>query len=293
MSKKQEAKAKKLSGGDEKTRKKRESIVVPAGTTETEAPDIIEEEENALTLDVNVSRETLEGTPVRALTFLKAIGTSAAIHGAMVARGYSREHHLQGWALLHSVSGYQDSALPVEDRSVSDAIKQLDDWDEDGFQVIAASLRYRYPEQAAFLLTGLAPSTGAAAVLGVKQLLDRLDALESSPDRASSKQKDQAALAVLSQRGIGKADRERLRQWIDLAEGAPDVSLPDAEAIARSEAKYLKGLLALRAWFEEWAGIARVAIKRRDHLIRLGLAKRRVQTSEPASDKNAELSVAK
>jgi len=209
------------------------------------------------------------------LTFLKAIGTSAPIHAALAARGYSREHHQQGWGLLHAVSGYQDKAVPLEDHSVRDAIKQIDDWDEDGFQVIAASLRHRYPEQAANLLNGLGPSTGAAAVLGVKQLLTRLDAMENGTDREATRVKDQAAIALLSQRGIDTNERQRLRALIELAESAPDVSLSDASAISRAEAAYVKGLTSLRAWFEERAGIARVAIKRRDYLIRLGLAKRR------------------
>lgn len=283
MSKKQAAKAKKQEQSDSKSWKKGESIVVPAGTTETEPTEVVEEETDTLTLNVNVTRETLEGTPVRVLTFLKAIGTSAAIHAAMVFRGYSREQHLQGWALLHAVSGYQDTAFPIEDHAVRDAIQQIDAWDEDGFQVIAASLRHRFPEQAAFLLGGLAPSTGAASVLGVKQLLDRLDALEFAEGRAATKTKDLAALTVLSQRGINVDERRRLRELIGVAESAPEVSLPNAEAIARSEATYLKGLMALRAWFEEWAGIARVAIKRRDHLIRLGLAKRRVTPAEPVA----------
>ena len=175
----------------------------------------------------------------------------------MAARGYEREHHLQGWALLHNVSGYQDAVIPEEDPSARNAIKALDDWDEDGFQIIAASLRHRFPEQAAFLLSGLSPATGAAAVLGVKTLLDRLDALSTATDRQSTRSKDEAALLVLAQRGIGEAERKHLRDLIATAESAPELSLPDAEAIARSEADYLKRLMALRAWFEEWSGIVR------------------------------------
>ena len=162
------------------------------------------------------------------------------------------------------------------------AIKQLDDWDEGGFQIITASLRYRFPEQAAFLLTGLHASTGAAAVLGVKRLLDRLDALESSSERAATQQQDQAAVALLAQRGIDASERQRLRALIAVAESAPELSLPNAQAVAQAESDYLKGLMALRAWFEEWAGIAHVAIKRRDYLIRMGLAKRRLHGAEPA-----------
>jgi hypothetical protein len=40
-----------------------------------------------------------------------------------------------------------------------------------------------YPDQDAFVFAGLEPSTGPGAVLSVATLLDRLDALESSPAR--------------------------------------------------------------------------------------------------------------
>jgi hypothetical protein len=59
------------------------------------------------------------------------------------------------------------------------------------------------------------------------------------------------------------------------------LSLPDAEKVAKSEADTLRNLMALRAWYEEWSSIARVVIKRRDYLIRMGLAKRRVLAVEP------------
>jgi hypothetical protein len=252
---------------------------------EADLSELVSEEEFRLPLDlsVTVSRETLEGTPVRVLVFLKGIGTSAAIRAAMATRGYNGQHHIEGWRLLHAVSGFHEIAAPVEDASVREAINQLDDWDEDGFQIIAATLRYRFPEQANFLLDGLQVSTGAAAVSGVKQLMDRLDALESGSGRDSSKQKDQAALRILAERGIDSKERQRLRALITVAESAPDLSLPDAASIHKSESTYLQSLMALRAWFEEWSGIARVAIRRQDYLIRLGLAKRRSPTAESAS----------
>ena len=282
MSKSRAVKLNKRGKDPSKSSKKanRKSLVVPTGTAEADSMDVTDDDVDT-TPGVNVTRETLDGTPVRALTFLKAIGTSTAIHASMAARGYKSDDHMQGWQLLHAASGYHEVAPLPEDTTVRDAIKQVDDWDEGGFQIISASLRYRFPDQAAFLLDGLQASTGAAAVLGVKQLLDRLDALETATDRVSTKQKDLAAIALLAQRGIDASERQRLRNLIAVAESAPALSLPDAETIAQSEAANLRNLMALRAWFEEWSGIARVVIKRRDYLIRMGLAKRRVTAVEP------------
>jgi hypothetical protein len=238
------------------------------------------EELEELEIETTVSRETLESTPMRCLQFLKAVGTSAAIRGALATRGYAQDEHLEGWGLLHAASGFQQTTTPVEDTSVRDAIQLLDAWDEDGFRIIAVSLRHRFPEQAAFLLDGVSASTGAAAVLGVKRLLDRLDALENAPDRQSCREADHAALNLLAKRGIDERERSRLRLLVTKAESAPDVSLPNAADVARADASYLRKLVALRAWYEEWAAIAKVAVKRRDYLIRMGLARKHTRADE-------------
>jgi hypothetical protein len=47
------------------------------------------------------------------------------------------------------------------------------------------------------------------------------------------------------------------------------------EARVKAEAEYEEALLDLRDWYVEWAGIARLVVKRRDYLILLGLAERR------------------
>ena len=41
-------------------------------------------------------------------------------------------------------------------------------------------LKRRFPEQAEFVFRGLAPATGAAAVLSVATLLERIEALASA-----------------------------------------------------------------------------------------------------------------
>jgi hypothetical protein len=48
-----------------------------------------------------------------------------------------------------------------------------------------------------------------------------------------------------------------------------------AEQIAAEDAAFEAALVELRAWYDEWSEIARLIIKRRDLLIRLGLAERR------------------
>ena len=62
------------------------------------------------------------------------------------------------------------------------------------------------------MLAGLSPSNGAAAILGVETLLDRLDALASSKNAA-----DRAAIATLDARGLDDAERKRLRALVKVA----------------------------------------------------------------------------
>jgi hypothetical protein len=113
------------------------------------------------------------------------------------------------------------------------------------------------------------------------KMLDRLDALEKGPERKSTRKADHAALATLAQRGITSDERARLRGLIETASHVmdpPDDGEESAANAARNEA-----LRKLRAWYDEWSETARAVIKRRDQLIRLGLAKR-IKRKAPAEE---------
>lgn len=213
---------------------------------------------------------------MRVLTFLRAAGTSKGIRALLAAKGYADADHQEGWSLLHNVSGVTSEA-PAFDTNVGvrDAITELDNWDEDGYRLVRASLSRKHPAQAEFVLRGLGPAEGAGAVLSVKNLLDRLDALESSLDRQPTREADRAALATLEARGLGAVERTRLRGLVKQAEGATAAGPADPAGDEVADKKYLADLLALRGWFVEWGELARVAVKRKDYLIRLGLAKRK------------------
>lgn len=221
------------------------------------------------------SRQTLEETPARTLTFLRAIGTSAEIRAALAERGYSAEEHAQGWDLLHNVAGYPQTTPNPQSGATQQAIETIDAWDEPTFRIAQAALARLHPEQAAFVFDHLQPATGAAAVLTVRTFLERLDALENSPERIATRTEDLAALGTLEKRGITKAERQRMQQLLDVAQGLP-ASVPQGDSL---EVR-LDELRALRAWFDDWTQTARIVITRRDQLIRLGLAKRK-KSSKP------------
>ncbi|WP_129351142.1 hypothetical protein [Sorangium cellulosum] len=167
------------------------------------------------------SRQVLAEVPGRALRFLSAAGKSRQIRALLRERGYTDEEHRDGWDRLHRASGFGiGEPDEVEDAEVGRAITELDAWDEPYVRLIRAALQRRHPAQEKFVFDNLAPQVGAAAVVSVKTLLDRLDALEKSPARKATRKEDHAALETLAKRGITKQERSRLRQLVDTASGA-------------------------------------------------------------------------
>lgn len=223
----------------------------------------------------SVSRYTFGRTPGRLLAFLRGVGSSMDIQAQLVPRGYTPAEHARGWALLQASGGEIMSApAGVGGESVARATKEIDAWDEDGLRIVNASLRNRHPEQHAYVMQGLKASKDIKSVLTVMMLLERLDALEGAPEREGTREADHAALATLSARGIGKAERARLRALLEQVQGRA-VSFDALKQQSELDRQVRAALVEQRRWLEDWSDVARSVIKRRDQLIRLGLASRR------------------
>jgi hypothetical protein len=108
-------------------------------------------------------------------------------------------------------------------------------------------------------------------VVSVATLLDRIDALESSTDRAATRDADRAAVATLTKRGVDAAVRSHLREVIAAAQKAK-VPVPVQTGTAAADRQ--NALCELRAWHKDWAETAHAVIRRRDHLILMGLGRR-------------------
>ncbi len=238
------------------------------------------------TADTAPSRQVLDEAPTRAIRLLKTLGTHLAIRATLAARGYSDDDHREGWRLLHAASGFNPQAAapgaalaaPI-DESVRSAIVQLDAADEPLVRILRASLGRRFPEQAAFVLDGVEATQGAGAVIVVATLLGRLDALANDPARKKTRADDRKALDLVAQRGYGPERLAELRALVKKAQSSPDA--PPAAAPVDDGAR-AAALGALHAWWKEWSEIARAVIRRRDHLILLGLARRAARKTEAA-----------
>jgi hypothetical protein len=230
------------------------------------------------------SRQVLAETPGRVLKFLGAAGKSLGIRAILRKHGYSDEDHREGWELLHEVTGFTEAEPPeVEDAAVASATTELDAWDEPNFRMARAALERRHPEQAKFVFLELEPQAGPGAVISVKKLLDRLDALEKATERKKTRKEDHAALETLAKRGMTKEERDRLRELVHIAmaanageaEAEDEAGSADPKGPVVDSEEHVGTLLALHGWYREWSETARATIKRRDYLIRLGLAHRK------------------
>jgi hypothetical protein len=221
---------------------------------------------------ISYEQQVLEETPARAISFLRAIATNKAIRTAMQQCGYTEEEHAHGWRLLMAASGYRTSGFTsADDENARAAIAELDAWDEPGFRRVHAALGRLHPDQDAFVFDALDPAQGVGAVVSVAALLDRLDALEGSPDRAATRDADRAAIATLARRGIDTELRAHLHALVKTAQTAK-LPVPTQRAVAVADRQ--KALCDLRAWHKDWAETAHAVIRRRDQLIVMGLAKR-------------------
>jgi hypothetical protein len=209
-----------------------------------------------------ISLETLEQTPVRATQFLFGLVAEPRARGILQTKGYDAPEHKRGFTLLEAVASSRTEGR-LTDIEVTGAIADLDNWDEPNIRLLRASLR-RFPAVFQHVLDGIEPIAGPGAVLNVETILKRLDSLDGVADAP-------AALAVLAKRGLDETERKRLAALVKVAKAGGPV--PDTKA---SDDAYERALLELRDWYYEWSELARQTVTRREHLIRLGLAERRV-----------------
>ena len=182
-----------------------------------------------------------------------------------------------GWSLLQRATGHVPGVASVtDDTAARAAIAEVDAWDEPGLRRISAALERLHPEQHAFVFAGLEAAQSVGALLSVATLLDRLDELESSPGRESTRSADQDAIATLTKRGITPELRQHLRELVRVAQTAEPPTFATNVAIDEQEA----ALRALKAWHRDWSETARAVIRRRDHLLMLGLSQRKNRADE-------------
>jgi hypothetical protein len=221
---------------------------------------------------VTVKQSTIDATPGRMLAFLRALAQLRPMRSALEKLGFGVEEYTLGWRLLHRTSGYHTPEEHAVDDDTVHGQEELDGEMDFWLPVVDLSLRHRHPDQHAVVFAVPVPAKSDGSLISMPRLLDRIDVLENGKDRLEFRAADHAALATLSKRGLTKEKRIELRKMQNIAEGH-GVNPP--EPVQGIEARNIQYLYEARAWYEEWSGLARKVITRRDYLIRAGLAQRR------------------
>lgn len=242
------------------------------------------------------SEEVLEETPARSTKFLSGVGALPVVRTQLESAGLTDADIEEGRTLLMNCLAAPSSRSQASDtesaRKQREAVAELDAWDEPNFARYRAALARHHPAVGEVVFQDLAASSGSDAVQGVATFLLRVDGLEHAAGARKGKVADtiataatafdkipaaerKAAFALLEKRGLDAATRTHLAGLVAMALGPTEAlaALPATEA-GRTE-KRREAQRALKAWFEEWSSVARAVVKKRAHLIRLGLASRK------------------
>jgi hypothetical protein len=218
------------------------------------------------------SEWALRELPARVVVFLRAAGTHPPLRAVLEAGGYGPSEHAEGVRLLAAACPYRDGGLdPADDAEARDAVAELERWAKRHLGRLRAALERLHPD------VRIVPEAngldGANAVLAVATLLGRVRELDA-------REPNGAVMETLTRRGLDGATRERLGALVEVAQRADapsDVPASGASALGvetEPSAAPDAEMVALHAWFEDWAATARALVERKDWLIRLGLRER-------------------
>lgn len=219
--------------------------------------------------DVHVN--TLQQAPARLLAFLQG-AAEPAIRAQFIPLGWSEQTVEEAWSLLNELRAGNVLPVSAEPDPVAAAIASCEAWQATGLIRARAMLQLTHPDQAMFLFHDFVAEKGTAAVLNVATFLQRRGALDKGTERKASRAKDHAALAVIEQTGTTRDTVKELQAMVDTVQSVSPAEAAPAVAV---EAERIDVLRKIYAWVTAWSDIARTVITRRDHQIRLGIAKRR------------------
>jgi hypothetical protein len=228
----------------------------------------------------NIHRSTAENALQRAVQFLRTVGTDPVIRKELGKVGFTPDDLKQGWALIYKACSLPQ-AMPrftPDAGPVADTNDKLVAWQSTMFLRANAALRRLHPEQDSFLFADAVADKSTTPVIAVSLFLERLDALENSPERKSLRKADHAALATLEKRGLTKEQRKLAKSLVHVIE---TTAAPEATTAPPPVDDRMAALMEVYAWVQDWSDSARAVITRRDHLIRLGLGKRRARVTAP------------
>lgn len=234
-----------------------------------------------------MARLTIGQKAERVLTLLLAL-RNARIAGALARHGFTNEDLNEGWNLLRAVTRTQLDVLPEDSPVDTDALRALDDWENQWFVIAAATLKRRLPKVHDWLFRNLSQTDGVEVLVSVGTFLERWDLLDKAAPEGGLGEDGKNAKKLLGDRGLTKKtidEAKTLLKKLRKIEG-PAVN---ADQIAAEAAHFAKAEQELWGWYLEWSAIARNTIKQRSLLIKLGFLRNTGKGDEEvAEDVGAE-----
>jgi hypothetical protein len=234
---------------------------------------------------MEITERRIELSLSRAASLFKTVARNPVVRGELLARGLTDAELERGWSLYSALLGFRNGrathAVGASNTTeAAEALNAIDAWDAPAFSAAKAVLANRYPSVEKFLFQDLAATTGPASLAGVERFLERVSMLREGKARDTERDDGRGAVELLAARKIlDEAQESELRRLIAVAKGGARASeLRSLEAVAPEREQQA---IAFLSWLHEWREVARVAIKRRDYLIALGLAQRRSRSAEP------------
>jgi len=223
-----------------------------------------------------VARITIGQKAERVLKLLMGI-RNPRVGEALAQYGFTAKDLDEGWRLLKALTDGRLSTRTPQKQDPSQ-LATLDAWENRWFPIVAASLRSRYPSVHDWLFLNLGQTEGAAVIISVTTLLDRIARMSSEPSLGAE---GAQALELLKSRGLNagtiQVAKDLLAGLGSLGPAEPAVT-PDPEAQAKAEE-------LMWNWYLEWGEIARVAVTERRLLREMGFlsgGKRGVVAEEEA-----------
>lgn len=204
----------------------------------------------------------------RVLTLLLAL-RNARIAAALARHGFKNADLDEGWNLLRAVTRTRLDVEPEETPLDPDALRTLDEWENQWFGIAAATLQRRAPQVHDWLFRNLSQTDGVEVLVSVGTFLERWELLDKAEKDGGLADEGKAAKKLLGERGLTKktmGEAKVLLEKLRKIEGP----LPNLEKVAAEEAGFEKAEQELWGWYLEWSAIARKTIKQRSLLIKLG-----------------------
>ncbi|MEM9491885.1 MAG: hypothetical protein AAGC55_22255 [Myxococcota bacterium] len=192
----------------------------------------------------------------------------------LAKHGFSQDELDNGWRLLRAVVG-EKLDIPLAGTIDKGVLGQLDAWENRWFPIVRASLTHRFPSIGERVFMNLSQTAGNEVIVSVSTLIERVEAL------ASGTGEDQAARALLAQRGLDDAAIAAARDLLDTL-GTVEAAEPgDSDAVVAQE---MQAEEAMWGWYLEWSAIARATISDRRLLRLLGFGGRRRSAGQSSAN---------